>query len=106
MAEATEHGFTVKYVSDEDAFRWLTVDPSEADMTGWRVEVGDDPDWYRENMMMPHHAQSGHISEFVRESLWGIGERWAVPVDWGERIVRWIPPPAVSNKTVQGRRID
>lgn len=86
-----EHGFPVRYVSDQDGVRWLTIGPADADMTGWSVEVGPDPDWYRQRGLVPPDGVHTEIEAFRRVSLWGIGERWCVPIDWGERGVRWMP---------------
>jgi hypothetical protein len=61
-------------------------------MTGWSVEVGLDIGWYQQRDLVPPAGDRTQIEVFARDSLWQIGERWCVLVDWGERVVRWIPP--------------
>jgi hypothetical protein len=90
-AGTLENDFPVRFISDQDGVRWLTIDPSDADMTGWSVEVGPDTDWYQQRDLVAPDGERTQIDTFARDSLWGIGERWCVPVDWGERVVRWIP---------------
>jgi hypothetical protein len=89
--QSTEYGFPIRYVSDQDGVRWLTIGPSDADMTGWSVEVGIDTEWYRQRDLVAPDGEGTEIEVFRRISLWGIGERWCVPIDWGQRAARWIP---------------
>jgi hypothetical protein len=43
-----ENGFPVEYEVDLDGDRYVIIDPDDADMSGWRVEVGPDEARYRQ----------------------------------------------------------
>lgn len=107
----TENGIPVEYHSDIDGDRYIIIAPEDADMTGWRLEVGPDEDWYRNRGLGPTPDwRKSRIVPFDREHHWyryrgaeggwfhlGYGEReieypWSAFVDHGERIIRWIGP--------------
>lgn len=69
-------------------------------MTGWSVEVGPDIGWYQQRDLVPPDGDRTQIEVFARDSLWQIGERWCVLVDWGERAVRWIPPGEKDSRPI------
>ncbi|MDO3639228.1 hypothetical protein [Mycolicibacterium arseniciresistens] len=95
----TEHeadiDLPIEYLPDDEGFRWLTIDSPTADMTGWRVEVGDDAPWLVFRSMKPDVSYR-EVRDFQRVSFSVIGERWSAPVNWGELVVRWMPPDAVE----------
>lgn len=90
-----ENGLPIEYLPDDDGFRWLTIASPEADMTGWRVEVGDDAPWLISRRMTPDDDYRS-IRAFERVSFSAIGERWSAPVNWGEVVVRWVAPDATE----------
>ena len=104
-----ENGFPVNYCSDVDGDRYIIIDPQDADMSGWRIEVGRDPSWdpsFGDWQYEPtEHDNRTDIEEFTTEHCWfrngsywnglGFGEDaypWSAMVDHGRKIVRWIPP--------------
>jgi hypothetical protein len=42
-----ENGVPVHYRSDVDGDRYIIIDPEDADMSGWSVEVRPDEAWYQ-----------------------------------------------------------
>jgi hypothetical protein len=92
-----ENGLPVRYASTEDGDRYACIDPVAFDMSGWRIEVGPDSgydpsfgDWKYEQ---PEYARRTHIEEFTTDDGFGFGFKpWSAMVDWGRKIVRWIPP--------------
>jgi len=115
----------VQYASDIDGVRFVIVDPDDADMFGWSIEVADDPDWHWEWWLdeSVESARQTEITrsttrwEFTREQCWyraggvsggnwnGLGfgtpaYPWSAVVDHGEEIVRWIPPDGDIRKCV------
>lgn len=88
-----ENGFEVRYLSDQDGDRYVTIHPDAADMTGWRVEVGVDEDWRGHRDGITDHERRTVIEEFRRRSYFGMSyQPWCAMVDWGRTIVRWLPP--------------
>lgn len=87
-----ENGFPVAYCSDIDGVRFVIVDPADADMSGWSVEVAT--------------SYGKKRSEFTRDQTfyggdggawWGLGygppsRPWSAVVNHGDRITAWIPP--------------
>jgi hypothetical protein len=104
-----ENGFPVEYRSDVDGDRHIIVAIEDADLTGWKIEVGPDEAWYRHvNIPVPDWREPRIVTfttdlDWYRESKAGPWFHhgynkdepeypWSAMVDHGERIIRWIPP--------------
>jgi len=104
-----EAAFPVQYRSDIDGDRYAIIDTADADMSGWRVEVGPDEDWYQKALGVSGTVPAYHeprVEEFTRDHCWyrtesgkwdglGFGAAaypWSAMVDHNERILRWIAP--------------
>lgn len=65
----TENGIPVEYHSDIDGDRYIIVAPEDADMTGWRLEIGPDEDWYRRRGLAANWS-TPRIEQFDRKHHW------------------------------------
>lgn len=97
-SDQVENGFPVRYMSNDDGDRFVCIDPQEFDMSGWRVEVGFDPDWNPSFGGWTYHPseydRGTRVEEFTRDdSIFLLTfNPWSASVDRGRKIVRWIPP--------------
>ena len=73
-------GLWYRFQSDVDGVRYLIVDDISVDMTGWKLEV------------INSSLGTRSIEKFDREISWYGEHPWSALCDWGEYIVRWIPP--------------
>jgi len=106
--DADSPGFPVQYRSDVHGDRYAIIDTADADLSGWRVEVGPDEAWYQKlggDGTVPAYHEP-RVEHFTRALCWyrtdsgkwdGLGfgtaaHPWSAMVDHNERIVRWIPP--------------
>ncbi|MFM8857036.1 MAG: hypothetical protein ACKOI2_07485 [Actinomycetota bacterium] len=72
-------GLRYRFQSDIDGTRWFIVEDDAVDMTGWKIET------------ISLSLGTRSIAEFEREP-WRGQNPWVAICDWGECIVRWIPP--------------
>jgi hypothetical protein len=95
-----ENGFRVNYIADQDGDRRITIETSDADMSGWSVEVGLDPKsdrWKGKGQWAQKPSEYDRrttIEEFVQHHpfIFEASHLWSASVDWGRKIIRWIPP--------------
>lgn len=80
-------------MSDQDGDRHVAVHPGHADMRGWRIEVGIDESWSGYGRGVSDHDRRIDDVSLEQRSYFGMSyQPWSAMVDWGRKIVRWIPP--------------
>jgi hypothetical protein len=101
-----------QYHSDVDGVRYVIIDVEDADLSDWRVEVGQSEIWRKQagfGGWTPERDDSTSVRGFDREHAWyrsGKGSQWSylrlsqdrteypwsALVDHDEHIIRWIDP--------------
>jgi len=92
-AACVRKNFPVRYLSNADGDRYALVSPTDANMTGWKIEVGIDESWRGHQHGISEYDRRIDVEEFKKNMSFGLSEKpRSAMVDWGRKIVRWIPP--------------
>lgn len=73
-------GIRLEFRSDIDGFRSVYVSEREADLEGWKIET------------VSGGSGTRSINQFAMSDWLAWAGWWEAPCDWGDYILRWIPP--------------